>query len=265
MRFQSYICYKVSVLAAFTVLVLSAIPCYGSTYEILIDPEGFRYDVLTGGGTCISDGTDDAYDNAYFLRINNVSYNATNLTISGRNIIGTTETLSGLRVTRKLYVPASKDGPLGNFGRWYDSLYNPTGSPITVNVEYYSNLGSQSYTTITGTDDGDSILELSDQWLATDDELDGAADPSLAHIVYLTGADEPIDYIDLYDVTGYGADRLAWRYDNVVVNPGETVAFLTFAVQESNRANSFEEARGIIASLETGSLNSVALRGLSVS
>jgi len=264
MKFPSYVYYMVSALAAFTVLALSATPCYGSTYEILYDPDGYIYDVSTGSGTCISDGTLDAYDNAYYLRINSVNYNANNLTISGRNIIGTTQTLSGLRVTRKLYVPESKDGPLGNFGRWYDSLYNPTASPITVNVEYFSNLGSDGGTQLTGTDDGDNIVEITDQWIATDDELDGAGDPSLAHIVYLTGADEPIDYIELYGEV-YGADRLVWRYDNVVVNPGQTVAFLTFAVQENNRINSIDEARGIIASLETGELSSVALRELSVS
>jgi len=259
-----YVYHMVSVLAAFTVLAVLATPCYGTgTTEILYDPDGYVYDVSTGNGTCIADGTNDAYDNAYFLRINGVNYNATNLTISGRNIIGTTETLSGLRVTRKLYVPASKDGPLGNFGRWYDSLYNPTASPITVTVEYFSNMGSNGSTQITGTDDDDRIIELTDQWVATDDESDGAGDPSLAHIVFLKGADEPIDYIELYG-GGYGADRLAWRYANVVVEPGQTVAFLAFAVQENNRIRSIEEARGIIASLQTGNLNSVALQGLSV-
>ncbi len=268
MKFQSYVYHIVSLLAAFTVLALSAPPCYGSTYEILYDPDGYRYDVSTGAGTCIAAGTLDAYDNAYFLRINGVNYNATNLTISGRNIIGTTETLSGLLVTRKLYVPVLKDGPLGNFGRWYDSLYNPTGSPVTVSVEYFSNLGSDASTQITGTDDDDNIIEVTDQWVATDDEFDGAGDCSLAHIVQVTGADEPIDYIELYGTGPYGVpqpDKLVWRYDNVVVNPGQTVAFLTFAVQENNRASSIDEARGIIASLETGNLSSVALRGLSVS
>ena len=264
MKSRSYVYYIVCVSTTLAVLALSTPPCYGSTYETLYDPDGYIYDVSTGSGTCLSDGTDDAYDNAYFLRINGVNYNATNLTISGRNIIGTTETVSGLRVTRKLYVPASKDGPLGNFGRWYDSFYNLTGSPITVSVEYFSNLGSDTSTTITGTDDEDNIIELTDQWVATDDYSDGGGDPSLAHIIYLTGADEPIDYIELYgDV--YGADRLAWRYDNVVVNPDETVAFLTFAVQENNRLSSIEEATGIITSLETGNLSSVALQGLSVS
>ena len=265
MKFRSYKCHMVSLLAAFSVLALSVTPCYGSTFEILYDPDGYMYDVSTGYGTCISGGTSDAYDNAYYLKINSVNYNATNLTISGRNIIGTTETLSGLRVTRKLYVPSSKDGPLGNFGRWYDSLYNPTGSPITVSVEYFSDLGSDSSTQVTGTDDGDYMVELTDQWIATDDYIDGGGDASLAHIIYLAGADEPIDYIGLVDLTGYGPDRLIWRYNNVVVNPGETVAFLTFAVQESNRANSIQEAQGIIASLETGNLNDVALLGLSIS
>jgi len=137
---QNYTYYLVTILSA--ILALQALPCNGSTLETLTGPEGFIYDVSTGDGTCIAEGTNDAYDNAYFLRINGVNYNATNLTISGRNIIGTIEILSGLRVTRKLYVPASKDGALGNFGRWYDSLQNPTTSPITVSVEYFCNLGS---------------------------------------------------------------------------------------------------------------------------
>ena len=264
MKSRSHIHYPVFALVALMLVALSAAPCYGTgTTQVLYDPDGYMYDVSTSAGTCISEGTADAYDNAYYLRINGVNYNATNLTISGRNIIGTTEVLSGLRVTRKLYVPASKDGSLGNFGRWYDSLYNPTASPITVSVEYFSNLGSQGATQVTGTSDDDNIIELTDQWVATDDELNGGGDPSLAHIVYVAGADEPIDYIELYGTT-YGADKLAWRYENVVVKPGQTVAFLTFAVQENNRVRSIEEAKGIIASLETGSLNSVALRGLSL-
>jgi len=255
--------YRYYLLTLSIILVLPLLPCYGTGCLILYDPDGYTYDVCTGAGTCISEGTNDAYDNAYFLRINGVNYNATDLTTAGRNIIGSTEILSGLRVTRKLYVPASKDGPLGNFGRWYDSLHNPTPLPITVSVEYFSNLGSDSATVVTATDDGDTTIELIDQWVATDDSWDGAEDPSLAHIIFLSGAPEQIDYIDLQGGP-YGADRLVWRYDNVVVNPGQTIAFLTCAVQERNRSASFEEARGIISSLETGNLDSVALRELSI-
>ena len=260
---QNYTYYLVTILSA--ILALQALPCNGSTLETLTGPEGFIYDVSTGDGTCIAEGSSDAYDNAYFLRINGVNYNATNLTISGRNIIGTTEILGGLRVTRKLYVPASKDGTLGNFGRWYDSLQNPTTSPITVSIEYFSNLGSDASTVVTGSDNGNTSVEITDQWFATDDMWDGSEDPSLAHIMYLTGAPEPIDYIELSGGPyGEQGDRITWRYDNVVIKPGQTIAFVTFAVQEKNRAASFEEARGIIDSLATGNLSSVALRGLSV-
>jgi hypothetical protein len=266
MATQNYAHYLLTVLSA--ILTLHALPCYGTApYEVLYGPEGFIYDVSSGtaGGTCIYEGTNDAYDNAYFLRINGVNYNATNLTISGRNIIGTTEILGGLRVIRKLYVPASKDGALGNFGRWYDSLQNPTTSPITVSVEYFSNLGSDASTVVTGSDNGDTSVDLTDQWFATDDAWDGSEDPSLAHIMYLTGAPEPIDYVELSGGPyGGQGDRLTWRYDSVVIKPGQTIAFVTFAVQEKNRAASFEEARGIVDSLVTGNLNSVALRGLSV-
>ncbi len=263
MATQNYTYYLVTVMSA--ILALQALPCNGSTLETLTGPEGFIYDVSTGDGTCISEGSSDAYDGAYLLRINGVNYNASNLTISGRNIIGTTEILGGLRVTRKLYVPATKDGVLGNFGRWYDSLYNPTTSPITVSVEYFSNLGSDASTEVTGSDNGDTTVDLTDQWFATDDTWDSSEDPSLAHIMYLTGAPESIDYVELSGGPyGGQGDRLTWRYDNVVIKPGQTIAFVTFAVQEKNRAASFEEARGIIDSLVTGNLNSVALRGLSV-
>ena len=210
MKARNYVVYKVSLLVSILAFGFSALPCY-ATAEVLFDPDGYMYDVMTGNGTCLYEGTNNAYDTAYYLRINGVKYNAESLTTSGRNIIGTAETLSGLRVTRKLYVPEFKNGELGNFGRWYDTLYNPTGFPITVNVEYVSNLGSDGATQVTLTDDNDNVIETSDQWLATDDELDGGGDPSLAHVVYLTGADEPIDYIELYDVTGYGADYLDWR------------------------------------------------------
>jgi len=265
MATQNYTYYFVTVMSA--ILALQALPCYGTApYEVLTGPEGFIYDVSSGtaGGTCLYEGTNDAYDYAYFLSINGVYYNATNLTVSGRDIIGTTEILSGLLVTRKLYVPTSKDGALGNFGRWYDSLQNTTTSPITVSVEYFSNLGSDASTVVTGSDNGNTSVEITDRWFATDDAWDGSEDPSLAHIMYLTGAPEPIDYVELSGGPyGGQGDRLTWRYDNVVIKPGQTIAFVTFAVQEKNRAASIEEAKGIIDSLETGNLNSVALRGLS--
>jgi hypothetical protein len=87
MKACSYVYGMVSALSALTVLALLATPCYGTDVtEILYDPDGFIYDVTTGAGTCIMDGTLDCYDNAYFLRINGVNYNATNLSITGRNI-----------------------------------------------------------------------------------------------------------------------------------------------------------------------------------
>ena len=264
MATRNYTYYLATVLSA--IFALQPLPCYGTApFAVLYGPEGFVYDVSSGAGTCIAEGTTDAYDNAYFLRINGTNYNASNLTISGRHIIGTTEVLSGLRVTRKLYVPALKDGVLGNFGRWYDSLYNPTTSPITVSVEYFCNLGSDSSTVVTGTDNGDASVDLTDQWFATDDAWDGSEDPSLAHVMYLTEAPELIDYVELAGGPyGGQGDRLTWRYDNVVVKPGQTIAFVTFAVQEKTRAASTEEAVGIVNSLATGNLNSVALKDLSV-
>ena len=261
MASQNRIYYLATALSV--ILAFHALPCNGTGLEILYDPDGYKYDIATGSGTCIEGGTDDAYDSAYLLRINGATYNTSGLMLAGRNIVCGTEILSGLQVARKIYVPAAKDGPLGNFGRWYDSLHNPSGSPVVVSVEYSSNLGSDSSTVVTGTANGDTIIDLSDQWVATDDMWDGTEDPSLAHIMHVKGAPEAIDYVALSG-GGYGADRLTWRYENVVVNPGQTIAFLTFAVQEKTRASSFQEANGIISSLTSGNLSGTALRELSV-
>ncbi len=232
----------------------------GATNQTLYDPDNYGlYDVTTGSGsTNISGGRNDAYDGAYILRINGVNYDAKDLLLVGRNIVASGETLSNLRVTRKIYVPASKDGELGNFGRWYDALYNPTGMPITVSIEYYSNLGSDSSTVITRTGDGDTIVEIKDSWVATDD-YDGGGDPPLAHVIYISGGEEEPDFCSGYN----GSDVISWRYDNVRIEPGQTIAFLTFAIQEQTRAKSWQEAEGIVASLNSKDLNSVALRGLS--
>lgn len=256
MKSHNYFCYVIFVFTAMTVLSIFTSPCNGATTQTLYDPDGYLYDIYTGAGTYISGGTSDAYDGAYYLRINGVNYNATDLTVSGRNIIGTVETLSGLQVARKFYVPDSKSGALGNFGRWYDSLYNPTESPITVSVEYYGNLGSDTSTVVTNTSDGDTTVEITDQWIATDDSTNGGGDPSLAHQIYVLGALEAIDYINR------STDNITWTYQNVVIQPGQVIGFLTFAIQETNNSSSWEEAGGIIGSLTSHDLNSVALRGL---
>jgi len=83
-------------------LIFAASPCYGVT-QTLYDPDGYIYDVRADiHGIRIVNGTSDTYDGAYFLRINGGNYSATNLTVSGRNIVGTVKTVNGLQVIRKL-------------------------------------------------------------------------------------------------------------------------------------------------------------------
>lgn len=231
-----------------------ALPCFAT--QTLTDPDGYLYDAYEGTVNLVN-GSSDAYDGAYYLKINGTTYSSSTLTVQGRNIVGQVHVISGLEVTRKLYVPAAKTGALGNFGRWYDALHNPTASPVTVTVEYTGNLGSDSYTVITGTSDGDTVVETTDTWIATDDSSNGGGDPSLAHVMDAEGAEETIDQVS------FSSDAFSWRYNDVTVQPGETKAFLTYAVQDVNRSSSHQEAEGIVTSLMTGDLNSVALYGLS--
>src|SRR5262249_3582311 len=95
------------------------------------------------------------------------SDNFTTTEINGRQIVITQFGLSGLDVTRKIFVPND-----GYFARYLELLKNPSGAPITVDVKLTSNFrfvrkfqngfSFNREPRIISTSSGDAILSVSD-------------------------------------------------------------------------------------------------------
>lgn len=133
-------------------------------------------------------------------------------------------TMSNLIVRRKVYFPEDR-----NWVRYLEILYNPTASPISVGVRIYSNFGSGSNTRVVKTSSGDKIPDINDYWAVSYDQLtdngDGTHDPSLSHVWGGPGGYDRIDSLwEFSDESGY----INYSWENVTVNPGQTVVLMHF-------------------------------------
>ncbi len=224
------------------------------------DPQGFFWDIDSSFFGFVRDGTDDAYDgwpSACVLLDQEQTdvcdsterYSAAGVPptgeLDGRQVAMGAKTLSGLTVTRKVYVPAT--GTIG-FARYMDILHNPTTDTKTVKLRVGSttsppwyvltaeSLGSDGVTTIAVTSAGDTTLAPGLEWFVTDDDSDGGGKPAIAHVVAGANGAEEMDYIE-QGAYGRAADFIYWEYRYVSIPPGETVIFLHFQSQQLTRAN----------------------------
>jgi len=170
----------------------------------------------------------DAYDaDAFRLYINEAQYNnddSENYTTEadGREYFLDDYTMSNLIVRRKVYFPEDRD-----WVRYLEILHNPTASSISVDVRIYSNLGSGDETRVVMTSSGDKIPDIYDYWAVSDDELNGHSKsrPSLSHVWGGPGGSDRIDSLwEFSDGSGY----INYRWENVTVNPGQTVVLMHF-------------------------------------
>jgi hypothetical protein len=193
------------------------------------------WDIQSDGS--IFDGSADAYDNMYRLRVGGATFTPTTVGAtyaSGRGWATGTQSLSGLTVSRRVYVPVANTwwgettNPAG-FARFEDILTNPTAASITVEVEVFGNLGSDVETFYVGTSDGDLAMEASDEWVATDD-ADAGGDRSLAHVLQGGGAPSAASALNV------SVDELTWRF-SVTIPAGGTRRLVYFGVQAINRAS----------------------------
>ncbi len=183
--------------------------------------DGFRYDVQSGaslsnGGT--ADGRlGDSYDGAYELRVGGTRFSASTGRgeLDARQLAVGPQTLSGIQVTRKVFVPAA-----GGFARYLEVLRNPGAEGGTVSVEVRSNLGSDGSTRIHRgpSDTGATYAVTYDN---------GRSDPALAHAFAGPGAARPVSSTEFLA----GNDRVFYRWDALPVPAGGTTCLLHFAVQ----------------------------------
>ena len=191
----------------------------------------------------------DAYDGAFRLFINGrfddddhryrSSTGDYTTEAGGREYVLDKVTLSGLSVSRKVYFPEDR-----NWVRYLEILYNPTGSPKTVDVEIYSNLGSDSGTQVVMTSSGDKIADKNDYWSVSDDEngyYSQKYDPSLAFIWDGPKGAKRVDYVsELYSGSGYLS--YIWK---VTVNPGQTVVIMHFGGLGMNNSDAMAIAQDL--------------------
>ncbi len=208
--------------------------CYYAlgVYKGLADINGMLFDPCTySDRTYLFDGWSDAYDGAYMLKINNAWYNMLpDYSLSecdGRQFCFKPQTIGGLAVSRKFFVPTAAQGDTLGFMRIQEILTNPTTSPIDVNVIVSSNFGAGSGMRYLATSSGDTVWQKSDSWLLTDDNMTPGGDPALSHIYDGTGGEDRIDSV------WSSQDQLQWEWRNVTVRPGETKIYMYFVAQDT--------------------------------
>ena len=132
----------------------------------LIDGTGHVWDIRGDGqvhdGSNPTFGTDDAFDDAVRLVIDITQFQpeTSGDLEDGREVVLGPATMSGLDVTRKIFV-----SPTRGFARWLDVLENNSGNLIRVPVKIRGNLGSEEpVNLVMDSSDGDFLLNSGDTW-----------------------------------------------------------------------------------------------------
>ena len=217
----------------------------------LYDANGYPYDLDDTGA--IINGKDGVFygsgNGAGILQLNTGSvidtFHADSVAVQemGGRQIRLSRAFNGLQITRKIYVPDR-----GYFARFVDTFTNPTNQPITIGANLVNVMGN--YNTGAGqlitSSSGDRTLTASaddatrDLWATFDDTRD--VDPFLdsygmtAVGMVWGGAGAALkpgvlDYRNLSYISG-----LEEHFDDLVVQPGQTVSLLHFVVQQASRA-----------------------------
>ncbi len=199
------------------------------------------YDVTCQG--TINDGgyasRGDAFDGGYMLSVAGNSFpcaSVADLKTGARELVIGPYVMSGLKVTRRIFSPAA-----GLYGRYVETLENPSASPITVAVAVTSNLGS----------DGDTRMAVSPaasggRYAVT---TDGGSDPALGHVFASTGA-------ELVGTQSFNVPSDTAKYNwTVTVPAGGAVSLLHFVVQRNAMdVNAVQQQAEALANMTQGGM-----------
>ncbi|HEX4954150.1 MAG TPA: carboxypeptidase regulatory-like domain-containing protein [Thermoanaerobaculia bacterium] len=192
----------------------------------LTDGAGFTWDLQSTGG--IGDGTNDAYDGGFALRVDGVLFPSqftASSELGGRETGFGPWTQSGLLVRRKVFVPTNDA-----FARFLEIFENPGSTEIEAEVKVETNLGSDSLTRIFDTSSGDNLWSLADRWVATDTNTSSTSRPPVVSVfVGATGALRPRAVF-----SNVPSDSQTFTY-RVRVPAGGRVALMHFAAQAASQ------------------------------
>lgn len=209
----------------------SAAPC-----EVdLVDSGSFEWDIndsdaSVGDGEHLPSGRSDAFDTfselfidtgSGFTEYSNPNTSGCTTEENDRELIFPADDIGGLDVSRKVLVP---DSGLA-FARWLDILHNPTSNPITLDMQYFGEPGSDGDGFIVGTSSGDTSLDAADNWMAWSDDDGSSGDPDETHN-WDGSVQGAFDRADDRDVDFGSDDDLTVSYDDIVVQPGQTLIYM---------------------------------------
>jgi hypothetical protein len=183
-------------------------------------------------------GQGDAFDEAAAVWVENTQVGGV-LSQTGNTISFGQVSIAGLGVQMR-YDVLTTSATLRNLV----TFNNPTGSDVSVTVEYASNFGSNGSTTVIGTSSGDTIFDYTDGWVVTDDSSTTGVDP--ANTTVLFGPDSPDVTASSVSQTVFdcsGTQGILVTYE-ITVPAGETRALL-FYHQLNNTADSALTAAAI--------------------
>ncbi|MCA9705121.1 MAG: hypothetical protein KDK70_04625 [Myxococcales bacterium] len=183
----------------------------------------------TSGGGTYTTTLGDAFDGYNGITVNGKAYYnngaATPSTAcDGREYVFGTQTIDGLEVFRRFFVPADDE-----FARWITVVTNPGSEAAAVELKVVSNLGSDSDTVVLATASGDTTIDTADTWFATGGDYD---DPRVAHI--LGNGMGPVAVASV--MVGEFQDDLIWTYD-FTVEPGQTVSIINYVSGQPTNAD----------------------------
>jgi len=156
-----------------------------------------------------------------------------------REIVIRQQGLAGLNVTRKVFVPRD-----GYFARYLELLTNPTGAPITVDLQLDSQVHGFSQYPIApvATSSGDATVDVSDaanpdRWATFDTSIvDQFSALNVEPTVFVFDGPNAATRASSVTLNGFPSPTFTYRWSSLTVNPGQTVGVMHFLAQQVSRA-----------------------------
>jgi len=178
-------------------------------------------------------------------------------TCTNRQVAYPVQTIGGLHVTRKVFVPTND-----TFIRWMNFFTNTTGSPITFTMITSNNLGSDSNTVIVNSSNGDAVAQTTDTWITSFQNYSGktSSDVRTGQIIQGSCAATPVNAIFFQN----GNDKPWWSY-SITLAPGQTKAIVNFATGQPSKAaaNAKSSALALLPASSTQCLSATELSQIS--
>lgn len=158
---------------------------------------------------------------------------------TNRQFVLGTQTIGGLQVQRKVYVPNND-----RYIRWMNVFTNTSGAPITFTMITSNNLGSDSNTLLATTSSGDAVVTTGDLWATSFQAFSGntSTDPRIGHVFQGSGAPTPVSNINFVN----GDDNPYWSY-SITLAPGQTKIIVNYATGMPTKALAAAEAASLAA------------------